>query len=260
MDVILECKEVSKQFGDFTALNKVSFTVPKNTIFGIAGPNGAGKTTLFNVITSNPFPASAGKIIFSGEEIQNLAPYKIVHKGVLRTFQNPVLFKNFNYLKSVMVGSIYGNTPNLWQNLFKFKKNDIEKKSEYALDLVGLGGKKNNSMMHASQLDLKLLMFASAIAANPKLLLLDEPVSGLTDHEIEEIRDIIIKIHKDLKLTVFIIEHIMKFLMNISDNVLILNFGEVICQGMPKQVVNDDEVIKCYLGEEYQNIVTFSKE
>lgn len=252
MNTILECVEVSKLFGDFAALNKVSFSVPKGSIFGIAGPNGAGKTTLFNIITCNPFRPTSGKVIFEGEEIQKLKPYEIVHRGIARTFQIPVIFRNLTYLKSVIVGSIYGNLTNLKQNILGYKREKHEKNALEALELVDLINKKDDFTIHASLYDLKLLMIASAIATKPKLLFLDEPVSGLTDHEIELIWDIISKIHNELNITVIIIEHIMKFLMNVSNEVMILNFGEVICKGKPETVSSDEEVIKCYLGEEFQ--------
>lgn len=252
MNTILECVEVSKLFGDFAALNKVSFSVPKGSIYGIAGPNGAGKTTLFNIITCNPFRPTSGKVIFEGEEIQKLKPYEIVHRGIARTFQIPVIFRNLTYLKSVIVGSIYGNLTNLKQNIIGYKREKHEKNALEALELVDLINKKDDFTIHASLYDLKLLMIASAISTKPKLLFLDEPVSGLTDHEIELIWDMISKIHNELNITVVIIEHIMKFLMNISNEVMILNFGEVICKGKPETVSSDEEVIKCYLGEEFQ--------
>ena len=252
MNTILKCVEVSKLFGDFAALNKVSFSVPKGSIFGIAGPNGAGKTTLFNIITCNPFRPTSGKVIFEGEEIQKLKPYEIVHRGIARTFQIPVIFRNLTYLKSVIVGSIYGNLTNLKQNIIGYKREKHEKNALEALELVDLINKKDEFTIHASLYDLKLLMIASAISTKPKLLFLDEPVSGLTDHEIELIWDMISKIHNELNITVVIIEHIMKFLMNISNEVMILNFGEVICKGKPETVSSDEEVIKCYLGEEFQ--------
>jgi branched-chain amino acid transport system ATP-binding protein len=255
MDTILECQEVSKFFGDFAALDNVSFSVPRGIIFGIAGPNGAGKTTLFNVITCNPFPPSSGKVIFNGEEIQELKSYEIVHRGIARTFQTPVIFKNLTYFKSVMVGSIYGNLTNLKHNVFGFDRHRYEKKALESLERVGITSKKDDFTQHASLYDLKLLMIASALATNPSLLCLDEPVSGLTDHEIELIWELISNIYKDLGITTIIIEHIMKFLMNISDEVIILNFGKVVCKGMPKNVANDEEVIKCYLGDEYKRVL-----
>lgn len=255
MDALLECREVSKFFGEFAALDSVSFNVPRGSIFGIAGPNGAGKTTLFNVITCNPFPPSSGKVIFDGEEIHRLKPYEIVHRGIARTFQIPVIFKNLTYLKSVMVGSIYGNLTNLRQNLFGFDRHRHERSALEALERVGLTDKRDDFTVHASLYDLKLLMIASALATNPKLICLDEPVSGLTDHEIEQIWDLILKIHKELGVSMIIIEHIMKFLMNISDEVMVLNFGKVVCEGSPREVARDGEVIKCYLGEEFQGLI-----
>jgi len=255
VETLLECEDVSKYFGNFAALNKVSFSVSEGIIFGIAGPNGAGKTTLFNVITCNPFPPSSGKIVFEGKEIQKLKPYEIVHKGIARTFQIPVRFRGLTYLKSVMVGGIYGNLANLKQNIFKYDRHHFEKNALDVLELVDLANKKNDLTIHASLYDLKLLMMASAIATEPKLLLLDEPVSGLTDHEIKLMWDIVSKIHKELGITIVIIEHVMKFLMNISDEVIILNFGQVICKGKPTEVASNVEVIKCYLGEEFKEIL-----
>jgi len=255
MEAILEVKEVSKTFGEFVALNKVSFDIPKGKIFGIAGPNGAGKTTLFNVITGNPYRPSSGEIIYNHEEIQNLKPYSIVHKGIARTFQIPVIYKSFSYIKSIMVGSIYGNITNLKQNVFGYDRHLYEQKALDALEFVGLINKKDELALRALLYDLKLLMIASALATDPRLLLLDEPVSGLTETEIEQIIDIIYKIHEEFGVTICIIEHIMKFLMNLSDEVMILNYGEIICRGNPKEVANNSEVIKCYLGEEYQQIL-----
>ena len=255
MDTVLECKEVSKFFGEFAALKNVSFSVPEGTLFGIAGPNGAGKTTLFNVITCNPFSPSSGEVIFNGEKIHKLKPYEIVHKGIARTFQIPAIYQSLNYIKSVMVGSIYGNITNLKQNIFGYHKHLYEKNALEALELVGLTSKKNEVATHASLYDLKLLMIASALATKPKVILLDEPVSGLTEHETEQIIDIIYKVHRDTGATILLIEHIMKFLMNISDEVMILNYGEILYRGKPKEVARNDEVIKCYLGEEYQKIL-----
>jgi branched-chain amino acid transport system ATP-binding protein len=254
LETLLECKEVSKYFGDFVALDKVSFSLPEGIIFGIAGPNGAGKTTLFNVITCNPYPPSSGKVIFNGEEIQKLKPYEIVHKGIARTFQIPVRFRGLTFFKSVMVGSVYGNLGNLKQNIFNYSRDKFEKNALEALELVGLVNKKDEFTVHASLYDLKLLMMASAIATKPKLLLLDEPVSGLTDHEIKLMWDLILKIHKELDITIIIIEHILKFLMNVSDEVMILNSGQVICKGKPEEVAKNPEAIKCYLGEEFKEI------
>jgi branched-chain amino acid transport system ATP-binding protein len=255
MEPILVCKEVSKYFGDFAALNKVSFDVSQGTIFGIAGPNGAGKTTLFNVITCNPFPPSSGKIFFNGEEIQSLKPFEILHKGIARTFQIPVIFRNLSFFKSVMVGSVYGNFVNLSQNVFGYDKNKIERKALEALEFFEIEKKKDEFTIHASLFELKLLMMASALVTNPKVLFLDEPVSGLTDSEVEHMWEIIINMHKKFNVTLVIIEHIMKFLMNISNEVMVLNFGEVICRGKPSEVSSDSEVIKCYLGEEFKEII-----
>ncbi len=254
MDTLLECREVSKYFGDFAALNKVSFSVPRETIYGIAGPNGAGKTTLFNVITCTLFPPSSGKVLYEGEEIQDLKAFEIVHKGIARTFQTPVIFKNLSYLKSVMVGSIYGNLSNFKQNVFGYDKHRHEKDSLEALEFFGLVNKKDDLTAHASLFELKLLMMASALATRPKILFLDEPVSGLTDSEIELMRDFILKMYGELDITLVIIEHIMKFLMNISNEVMILNFGEVICRGNPQMVSSNQDVIECYLGEEFKEI------
>lgn len=255
MKPILECNEVYKFFGEFRALNNISFTIPEGVLFGIAGPNGAGKTTLFNVITGNPFPLSSGKIFLEGEEIQKLKPYEIAHKGMERTFQIPVIYKSLNYFKSVMVGSIYGNFTSLKQNIFGYNKNKFERNTLEALEFVGLANKKDDLAIHASLYDLKLLMIASALAMRPKILFLDEPVSGLTGNEIEKMIDITYKINKDYGITTIIIEHIMKFLMNISDEVMILHYGEIISKGKPEDVSSDDRVIECYLGEEYKDLL-----
>lgn len=254
MDSILECKEVTKRFGGFVALDGVSFSVPRGSIFGIAGPNGAGKTTLFNCIVCNPYPPSSGKIIFEGEEIQKLKPWEITHRGIARTFQIPVRFKGLSYFKTVLVGAIFGNLKNFKDVILKYDRQRFEKRALEALEFVGLIDKKDDLTLHASLYDLKRLMIASALATEPKLLLLDEPVSGLTDHEIKAIWDLLIKVNKELEITLVIIEHVMKFLMNISDTVLVLNAGKVICVGKPREVARDPRVIECYLGEEYRRL------
>ncbi|MEM1510909.1 MAG: ABC transporter ATP-binding protein, partial [Thermofilaceae archaeon] len=248
MEIILECKGVTKKFGEFTALDNVSFSVPTRSIFGIAGPNGAGKTTLFNCITCNPYRLSSGKIIFKGEEIQKLNPWEIVHKGIARTFQIPVRFKGLSYFKTVLIGAIFGSLTTFKDVVLQYDKHRFDRKAHETLEFVGLINKKDTPTLHASLYDLKRLMIASALATEPKLLLLDEPVSGLTDHEIKAMWNLLIRINKELGITIIIVEHIMRFLMNISDIVLILNAGKVVRIGNPGEVAKDPEVIKCYLG------------
>ena len=253
MKPLLECKNVSKYFGDFAAVKNLDFQVFPGEIYGIAGPNGAGKTTLFNVITAIPSSLTSGKIIFDGQEIQRLKAHQICHRGIARTFQIPNIFERFTYLENVMIGNIFGKTAKAGRISKSPVKTDPNSAQEGVIDvlrMVGLLEKKDVSVRGVSLFDMKRLMLASALATRLKLILLDEPMGGLNKAEIEQSLDLIRKINKQ-GITIVIIEHMMTALMTICDRVMILHCGEKISEGKPEEVGRDKAAIKVYLGEEY---------
>jgi len=233
---ILQVNKVSKHFGELAAVKDLSFEVEKGEIFGIAGPNGAGKTTLFNLITG--FYQGLGDIIFDGKSIKGLRPHQICHKGIARTFQIPQLFLTLPMVENVRVGAHFGVQG----------PHDERESINEAINLVGLQGKENVIAANLNLFDKKLTLLAAALATKPKLLLLDEPIGGLSPIEVSQVITLIQKINQELGLTVIVIEHLMKVLTKISKRLMILHNGEKICIGPPQEVTKDKRVIEVYLG------------
>lgn len=233
---ILEVKKVTQRFGELAAVKELSFEVEKGEIFGIAGPNGAGKTTLFNVIAG--FYGGSGDIIFDNVNIMGLRPHQICHKGIARTFQIPQLFLTLPMVDNVRVGAHFG------VRRAKREKESIDE----VINLVGLQGKEDVIAANLNLFDKKLTMLAVALATKPKLLLLDEPISGLSPTEVRQFVTLVQKINQELGLTVLVIEHLMKVLTELSQRLMILQNGEKICIGSPQEVTQDKRVIEVYLG------------
>jgi len=237
---LLAAQGITKYFGSMAALKDLDFPVFAGEIFGIAGPNGAGKTTLFNVI-SKALPLDRGKVWFDGRYIQGLPAHKICRLGIVRTFQIPALFGSLTIYRNALVGATFGYTNKMY---------DKEKTVRKVLNFVGLWEKRNTIAEELSLYERKVLMMASALATKPKLLMLDEPIAGLSQIEYKHVMELIKRINKE-GLTVIIIEHNMDVLMGLSDRVMILHHGEKICEGPPRKVCEDERVIKAYLGEKY---------
>ncbi len=235
--MILKCENLTKQFGKLYAVDDLSFEVEEGTIFGIAGTNGSGKTTTFNLITG-VYPFS-GDIIFNGEKISGMTPYKICHKGIARTFQIPQLFLSLPLLENVRAGAHFGNSG--------VHHNEMETIKE-VLEFVGLKGKESTIAANLKLLDKKLAMIATALATKPKILLLDEPTAGLNPIEIQQSIELIKRINQDLGVTILIIEHFMKVLTELSQVLMILENGAQICIGPPREVTKNPRVIETYLG------------
>ena len=238
--MILKCENVTKRFGSLAAVDSLSFEVGEGEIFGVAGPNGSGKTTVFNLITGI-YPYE-GEILFNGKNINGLSSYKICHKGIARTFQIPQLFLTLPVIENVRAGAHFG-APDVEQD----EKETIEE----VIDFVGLRGEENTISSNLKLLDKKRTMIATALATKPKLLLLDEPIAGLSPAEIRQSIEMFKKINQELGLTVIIIEHFMKVLTDLSSRLMILESGRMICLGKPVEVSRDEKVIECYLGDSH---------
>jgi branched-chain amino acid transport system ATP-binding protein len=238
MPIILETKQVTKRFGEMAAVKDLSFTVEEKEIFGIAGPNGAGKTTLFNVI-SGIYPGS-GEIYYLSERIDRLRPFQICLKGIARTFQIPSVFSTLTVYDNIRIGAHFGN-----------RSPGEKKRIKDALDFLGLAEKQDIEAKHLSLFDKKLTMLGAVLATEPKLIMLDEPIGGLSPKEINQSVDLFKRINSELGVTLIVIEHLMKVLMAISHRMMIIHNGEKICIGTPEEVAKDKQVIEVYLGAEY---------
>lgn len=238
--MVLNCEAVTKQFGKLTAVNNLNFTVEQGEILGIAGPNGSGKTTLFNLITG-VYPFS-GKIIFEDRAIQGMSAHRICHMGIARTFQIPQLALSLPVYDNIRAGAHFGAGLST-----RKEKAAIEE----MIDFVGLVDRAHEVGGNLKLLDKKLTMIATALATRPKLLLLDEPIGGLNATEIRLSIDMFKKINRQLGITVIIIEHFMKVLTELSERMMILENGKLICIGNPAEVMSNSKVIECYLGDDH---------
>ena len=241
---LLEVAGLTKRYGGLAAVDDLSFRVAPGEAFGIAGPNGAGKTTLFDAITGHA-RATEGRILFLGAEIQERSSHVICQLGVARTFQIPAVFPEHTVLGNVLVGAYFGRRARV-APAPRFDDESVERARE-AARFVGLGDRLRAIAGPLSLFDKKRLMMASAIATEPRLLMLDEPVGGLNPAEIDEVLALVREI-RATGVTVVLIEHVMRALMTISDRVMVMNHGRLLFEGTPADVQRDEEVIRVYLG------------
>lgn len=255
-EFILKGTSISKRFGGLQALQEVNFNVQEGTIFAVIGPNGAGKTTLFNLITGVERRFD-GEFVFKGTVISGTPSHFIANAGISRTFQNVRLFKNLSVLQNVMVGCHGWISPTYFRTVFNIRasnqqENTIRDHAFEMLAFVGMEKKANDQVDSLPLGEQKLLEIARALAAKPRLLLLDEPGAGLNDAEMNTLKEIIFKI-RNHDITQMVVEHNMKLIMSISEHIIVLNFGVKIAEGTPDEILNNKSVIEVYLGKEKKN-------
>ena len=250
---LLQATNVSKVFGGLVAVNDISFTVPPQSIVSLIGPNGAGKTTFFNCMTGLYRPTT-GRIVFDGSDITAKRPDLVTSAGIARTFQNIKLFRTMTAIENVQVGMHSKLRSRIAGMILRtpFTRREEKQSYEAARDLLHFVGLKRHSelAMNLPYGDQRRLEIARALAAEPKLLLLDEPTAGMNPQESEELRQLMEVLRAERGVALLLIEHDMKVVMNVSDRITVLDHGELIAEGSPQEVRTNDRVIEAYLGSQ----------
>ena len=253
-DIVLKTENLGISFGGLKAVQDLNLEIRKGQLYGLVGPNGAGKTTVFNMITG-VYKPTTGKFWLNGENLTGKSREAINHKGIARTFQNIRLFNNMTVIRNVMVG--LHNQPefkcSVFSSIFRlpvhFKtEKAMRARAKEILQIVGLLEERNNLSCNLPYGKQRKLEIARALATNPKLLCLDEPAAGMNPHETADLMDIIRHIRDEHDITILLIEHDMKFVSGLCDEITVLNFGTVLAEGDTKTALNDPEVIKAYIG------------
>ena len=250
--ILLELRNITKEFDGLRALDNVSFTVSKGEILGLIGPNGAGKTTLFNII-SGTYPATSGEVYFNGNNITSVKDYRRPYFAIARTFQNIKLFLDLSVSENVLLGRHSKTRSHLVHSAFRLPMHSKEERESKKKVLEILDFLKIMPLAHIRAGDLpygqqRLVELARALAMEPSLLLVDEPAAGLNSHEVEELEKKL-RIANNSGISILCVEHNMKLIMSLSHNIAVLNYGKKIAHGMPEQIRRNEVVIEAYLGK-----------
>jgi len=250
--IVLEINNLTMQFGGLTAVNRFDMEVSEGEIVGLIGPNGAGKTTIFNMI-SGVYRPTGGKILFMGEDITDSKPHQTVRNGIARTFQQTTLFNNFTVLDNMLVGLYLDGRMGFLKSVLgaasvRAKHRDLHEKAMEILSFSGLDGEADKPASVLPHGQKRALGVAIALASYPKLLLLDEPMTGMNAQETQEMMDLILKVRDDRGITSVIVEHNMKAVMGLCERVVVLDYGDKLVEGTPQDVAENPAVIEAYLG------------